>query len=125
VRQLLTARAASQLREAHLHHLYIGLVIASFAQFDSFVSAALLAIGTGLFVHGIGAYGWAPLVKVSDCKRVSLPASIAASLSLQSGCRWSDEISAPSSYVRLNVCPADVVAMAQSQFMKCPSRKSG
>jgi hypothetical protein len=98
------------------------LLIASFACFDCLESTATFAIGAGLYVQGIGAYGWAPLVSVSDCKRVSLPAVVAKALALQSSCRWSDSITPPEGSVHLSVCPFDAATQAQSQFMRCGSR---
>jgi hypothetical protein len=70
-----------------------------------------------VFVQGVGAYGYAPLVVVSDCKTVALPAPMAKSLALGSGCSWDDTLAI--AMVRLIVCPADTASQAQSQRMRC------
>lgn len=114
--------AGKDLRAPHLHHLYVGLVIASFAYFDTVDSVIVLAIGAGVMIQGIGAYGWAPLASVSGCKRVMLPAGVAKALALQSSCRWSDAITPGMGALHLDVCPADASSQAQSLFMRCGSR---
>ena len=43
----------------HLHHWLIGFVLASWGAFNHPISATLLAVGAGIFVQGIGAYGFA------------------------------------------------------------------
>ena len=109
----------TQLRAPHLHHLYIGLVVASFGCIDRLESVLLMAIGSGVFVQGLGAYGFAPLAVVSDCKTVALPVPMAKSLALGSGCTWEDALQPLSAMVRLIVCPADTASQAQSQHMRC------
>lgn len=51
----------------HFHHFYIGFIIASFAQVPGWASDVLFAVGLGLFVQGIGSYGFAPMVAPKSC----------------------------------------------------------
>jgi hypothetical protein len=107
-----------ELRMAHMHHLYIGLLLASFAQFNRWHSGVLLAIGMGLFVQGVGAYGFAPLVEPTGCKLVALPVSYASSLTEASGCQLSVALD-PSTLLRVQVCPAELPALLFSKAMAC------
>ena len=43
----------------HIHHWLIGFLLASWGSFNHPISATLLAVGAGIFVQGIGAYGYA------------------------------------------------------------------
>jgi hypothetical protein len=43
----------------HLHHFFIGFLLALWGCFNHPLSATLLAIGAGIFVQGISAYHWA------------------------------------------------------------------
>ena len=49
----------------HLHHLYVGYLLACMAYDDSFVSLIFLVVGAGIMVQGIGAYNYAPIVDAS------------------------------------------------------------
>lgn len=52
----------------HLHHLYIGWSLALWCDMNSQISLAGLAIGSGIFVQGIGAYSFAPIFSSGkDC----------------------------------------------------------
>ncbi len=51
----------------HMHHLYIGFLVASFGQAKGWASDLLLAIGLGIFVQGVGAYGFEPIVAPKKC----------------------------------------------------------
>lgn len=51
----------------HLHHLYIGWALALWANVNSPLSAILLAVGSGIFVQGIGAYSFAPIFTSEGC----------------------------------------------------------
>jgi hypothetical protein len=109
-----------ELRSAHLHHLYIAWGLAACAQFSHPVSAALLALAAGVFVQGVGAYGFDPILSPGGCKNVMLPEALAASVAAQAGCRW--DRSLVGAVVRLRVCPADAQALAESRYMRCAKR---
>jgi glycerol-3-phosphate dehydrogenase len=81
----------------------------------------VLAIAAGIFVQGVGAYGFDPLMQEAGCKNLTLPSFAAAGIATQAGCRWDDALVGPT--VRLRVCPADLPALQQSMFMRC--RKGG
>ena len=49
----------------HLHHYYLGFLLAVWGRFDHPLSAGLLAVGCGLMVQGIGAYHAAPLFSLT------------------------------------------------------------
>ena len=51
----------------HLHHLYIGWLLAQWGAFNRWPSGALLAIATGIFVQGIAAYEFADLFCDARC----------------------------------------------------------
>ena len=113
--------AGAELREPHLHHAALALGIAAFGRFNHPASAAVLAIAAGIFVQGVGAYGFDPLMQEAGCKNLTLPSFAAAGIATQAGCRWDDALVGPT--VRLRVCPADLPALQQSMFMRC--RKGG
>ena len=113
--------AGAELREPHLHHAALALGIAAFGRFNHPVSAAVLAVAAGIFVQGIGAYGFGPLMQEAGCRNLTLPSFTASAIAMQAGCRWDDALVGPT--VRLRVCPADLPALQQSMFMRC--RKGG
>ncbi|GAB4813808.1 hypothetical protein N2152v2_000854 [Parachlorella kessleri] len=51
----------------HLHHLYIGWMLALWAEFSSPLSGVTLAVGTGIFVQGVSAYSFAPIFIPGGC----------------------------------------------------------
>ncbi|KAL6780876.1 hypothetical protein ACKKBG_A08825 [Auxenochlorella protothecoides x Auxenochlorella symbiontica] len=51
----------------HFHHLYVGLALAMWADANHMLSAALLAIGAGIFCQGLGAYSFAPAILPLGC----------------------------------------------------------
>ena len=110
-----------EMRSAHLHHLYIAWALAACARFNHPVSGALLALAAGVFVQGVGAYGFAPLVEAAGCRTVALPESAAMGIALSAGCTWNSAL-LPTGFARLRVCPADAPALAESLFMKCKRR---
>jgi hypothetical protein len=59
----LAALPASGAFHLHLHHYALGWAAASLAAFNHPVSGLLLALGTAVFVQGVGAYGMDPLFK--------------------------------------------------------------
>ncbi|KAK9813157.1 hypothetical protein WJX72_009952 [[Myrmecia] bisecta] len=65
----------SRYNKRHVHHLYIGWAIALFAEFDHCISGAVLAIGSAMFVQGIGAYSFAPIFSDSACFRTTTATS--------------------------------------------------
>ena len=113
--------AGAELREPHLHHAALALGIAAFGRFNRPASAAVLAIAAGIFVQGIGAYGFDPLMQEAGCKNLALPSYTASGIAASAGCRWDSALVGPT--VRLRVCPADLPALQQSLYMRC--RKSG
>ena len=112
--------AGSELRSAHLHHLFIAWAIAACGAFNADVSAALLALAAGVFVQGVGAYGFDPIVAPGGCKNMSLPSEMARSIALSANCRWDSRL--VGDVVRVRVCPADAPALAESLFMRCVQR---
>lgn len=60
----------------HLHHLYIGWTLALWANVNSPLSAITLAIGSGIFVQGIGAYSFAPIFASEGCFETPAASSI-------------------------------------------------
>lgn len=51
----------------HVHHLYLGLAMAVWADTNRPVSAVLLAVGTGIFIQGLGAYSYEPITLPLGC----------------------------------------------------------
>lgn len=106
-----------ELREPHLHHYAIAMSLAAFGRFNRAPSAILLALAAGVFVQGIGAYGFAPLLEPAGCKNLTLPSGVGAGIAYSAGCRWNPSL--VGDFVRLRVCPADAAALQQSLFMHC------
>lgn len=50
----------------HLHHYVVGFLLALLAEFDQWPSLILLAVGTGIMVQGIAAYGADPITHSVD-----------------------------------------------------------
>lgn len=55
----------------HLHHYYLGFLLAIWGRFDHPLSAGLLAVGCGLMVQGIGAYHAANLFSLTGAGSVA------------------------------------------------------
>lgn len=51
----------------HLHHLYIGWLLAMWGAFNHPLSGGLLAVATGIFVQGVAAYDFADLFCDARC----------------------------------------------------------
>ena len=115
--------SGKELREPHLHHAALALAVAAFGRFNRRASAAVLAIAAGIFVQGVGAYGFDPLVVDAGCKNLALPSTMAADIARAGGCRWDHALVGPT--VRLRVCPADLPALRASQYMRCRKSTSG
>ena len=113
--------AGADLREPHLHHAALALGIAAFGRFNSPASAAVLAVAAGIFVQGVGAYGFDPLMQEAGCKNLALPSFTAAGIAASAGCRWDNALVGPT--VRLRVCPGDIASLKESLYMRC--RKGG
>ena len=47
----------------HIHHLYIGFIIACLAHDHKWISGISLAIGSGIMVQGIGSYNYATIIQ--------------------------------------------------------------
>lgn len=47
----------------HIHHLYIGYIIACLAHDNKFISWISLSIGSGIMVQGIGSYNFATIIQ--------------------------------------------------------------
>lgn len=56
---LLLSASGSRYSALHVHHLYLGWCVASWAEFDHPISVVTLALGLGIFVQGIGAFSFA------------------------------------------------------------------
>ena len=110
--------AGAELREVHLHHLYLGLLAATFGRFNHGASGALLAIGAGIFAHGVGAYGFAPLLGTAGCVDAAASEDMAAMLAARAGCRWNAGLIAGGT-LRMRVCPGDTRALAASIYAQC------
>jgi hypothetical protein len=112
--------AARDVRQPHLHHHYIGIMLAACARFDRLHSGALLAVGVALLTQGVGAYGFDSLVEPGACRLVTFPRGE----NLQSwagmvGCQLPASTSLVVAPVRYRVCPADGVALRISQALVC------
>lgn len=79
----------------HLHHLYLGWAFGLFAEFNTPLSAATLAVTTGIFVQGIGAYSFAANLYNPNCFQ----------LPLMAGQTMTCQLAAASSNVSIEVCP--------------------
>lgn len=53
--------------ELHVHHLYLGIAIAIWADLSHPISAATLAIGAGIFLQGLAAYSFQPIALPRGC----------------------------------------------------------
>ena len=115
--------AGKETREPHLHHAALALAVAAFGRFNRPVSAAVLAIAAGIFVQGIGAYGFDPMVVQAGCRTVTMPSFTAEGIARASGCTW--DYSFVGSMTRLRVCPADMASLAQSLSMRCRKAQTG
>jgi hypothetical protein len=62
--------------DMHLHHLYLGWSLALFAELDHWLSAVTLAVGSGIFLQGVGAYSFAPIFQVGSHWVVKQPAAV-------------------------------------------------
>ena len=62
--------------DMHLHHLYLGWSLALFAELDHWLSAVTLAVGSGIFLQGVGAYSFAPIFQVGSHWDAKQPASM-------------------------------------------------
>ena len=113
--------AGDELRQPHLHHYALALAAAFFGRFNRRASAAVLAIAAGVFVQGVGAYGFDPLMLQAGCKNLTLPSPTAEGIARAAGCSW--DRSLVGSTVRLRVCPTDMPALQESLYMRC--RKGG
>ena len=109
--------AGEELREPHLHHAALALGFAVFGRFNRPASAALLAVAAGIFVQGIGAYGFDPFMQEAGCKNLTLPSNTAAGIAASAGCRWDKTLVGHT--VRLRVCPGDLAALKESLYMRC------
>jgi len=54
---------ATKQRPIHVHHYYIGFILATMSAFNDSASGALLAVGCGLMTQGIATYRAAPLFR--------------------------------------------------------------
>ncbi len=111
-----------ELRSAHLHHLYLAWAFAAWGRFNHYASGVTLAVAAGIFVQGVAAYGFDPLVVEAGCKNMKLPEGMARGIALAAGCKWDSSL--VGSFVRVRVCPGDAAALAQSNFMRCAKRSS-
>jgi hypothetical protein len=95
--------------ELHLHHYYLGFLIAIWAAFDHWISGCLLAVGCGLLAQGVGAYHSAGLFQLTGegalaeaqrqgCQFVALNGSVT-----QAVCSWAPP--REKSRWGLQVCP--------------------
>jgi len=120
---LVSAAVAAQfaegraIRELHVHHFMIAWVFASLCSFNTRLSGIAFAVSCGIFVQGLGAYGFAPLTEPAGCFSLELPSLTAESIARSAGCAWDARL--VGNIVRLRVCPADQAALAQSQTMHC------
>jgi hypothetical protein len=111
--------ARTELRNVHLHHHYVALVIASFAVFDRAPSAALLAVCCGVLCQGVGAYGFEPLLADAGCASVRMSTTLAQSLAQAGGCAWDEGIGARAATLSFNLCPTDAVALDAALYGHC------
>lgn len=79
----------------HLHHLYLGWAFGLFAEFNTPLSAATLAVTSGIFVQGIGAYSFASNLYNPNC--FQLPFGSAHTMTCN--------LAVPSGNVSIEVCP--------------------
>ncbi len=89
----------------HLHHLYLGWAFALFAEFNTPLSALTLAITTGIFVQGIGAYSFADNLYNANC--FTLNFGHADTMACQLG--------VPHGNVSVRVCPVQVGVHVDAQ----------
>jgi hypothetical protein len=111
--------ARTELRNVHLHHHFVALVIGSFASFDRAPSAALLAVCAGVLVQGVGAYGFEPLLTDAGCASVRMTTTLAHSLADAGGCRWDAGIAARAQTLSFMLCPSDAVALDAALYGHC------
>jgi hypothetical protein len=91
---------------------------ATFARFDHAASGTLLAIGVGVFAHGVGAYGFAPLLGTAGCMDAVANEDMAEMLAVRATCRWDRGLLAGGA-LRMRVCPSDTRALAASIYAQC------
>jgi putative Mn2+ efflux pump MntP len=111
--------AGRELRHGHLHHLYVGVVVASFARFNHPFSGALLALGAGVFVQGVGAYGFAPLLTEAGCQVIRMSVPMAKRLAEAAHCQWSEALVGGVTHLNFNMCPTDGVSLRAALHGQC------
>ena len=115
--------AGDELREPHLHHAARALAVAAFGRFNRPASAAALAVAAGIFVQGVGAYGFDPFMQAAGCRTLTLPSTTAEGIARSAGCTWDRALLG--AQARLRVCPADMAALKESLYMRCRKPGSG
>ena len=113
----LAYRDGRETRKTHVHHLYIGLMLACGARFNRLHSLILLAVGVGLFAQGVGAYGFAPLAAVVGCRHVAFPPGSASQWASLAGCQL--PVAFGGTALKVDVCPEDVESMRAAQALLC------
>lgn len=109
---LLAVRDGTDVRAPHLHHLYIGLVLAATSRFNRVHSGVLLAVGVGLFCQGVGAYGFAGVVnEPAACRLITIPGGTSGMWASLIGCSLDSGPASASVELTFQVCPTDGASM--------------